>query len=575
MQPDTHGYFVAELSNIAPGTRYFYLLDENEQDLPDPASHFQPEGVHGPSAVVDHRAYAWKNQAWKNIPVRDLILYELHVGTFTPEGTFTAMIPRLNDLAETGINAIELMPISQFPGNRNWGYDGVLPYAVQNTYGTPEEFKQLIDECHARGIAVFLDLVYNHLGPEGNYFGQYGPYFTDRYCTPWGEAINFDGEYCDAVRDYFSDNTLHWFEHYRIDGLRLDAIHAVLDNSAIHFWEYTTDKLHHLSREKGRPMYLIAESDLNSPKVVRPTEVGGYGFDAQWLDDFHHILYVLVDPAGRERYADFNGLEHLAKALQEGFVHSGEYVEFRKKKYGASSAGVPGDRFVVFTQNHDQVGNRVEGERLSVLVSFDAQKLAAAVMLLSPYIPMLFMGEEYAEDAPFLYFISHTDPELIEAVRKGRKEEFANYNGDAEPPDPQDEQTFNKVKLQWQKRNEGKHRVMHQWYRELIQLRKQHPALSCPEKNCLRAVPVHDQVLMMQRWDAQEYLMCFFNFSDQPVRITQPDSTRTWRKLLDSSATQWRENAADHTTDSSLPERLESTTQLLLPPWAVLVYEGQ
>ncbi|MCC9136085.1 malto-oligosyltrehalose trehalohydrolase [Pontibacter silvestris] len=417
MQKDKYGYFKVELTDIQPGTKYFFMPD-GETDYPDPASNYQPEDVHGPSQVVNHSAYAWQDTNWRGLPFKDLVLYELHVGTFTKEGTFEAIIPLLNDIAETGINAIELLPVSQFPGNRNWGYDGVYPYAVQASYGGPDSLKKLVDACHTSGIAVFLDVVYNHLGPEGNYFAKYGPYFTDQYCTPWGDALNFDGAWSDGVREYFSNNPLYWFEHYHLDGLRLDAIHTVYDTGAVCFWELTHNKKEELEQKLGRPLHMIAESDLNSPKVVKAPEVGGYGFTAQWLDDFHHALYVLLHQEGQKYYEDFGQMEQLAKAYTDGFVHSGEYVGFRKRKHGASSVGVPSDKFVVFTQNHDQVGNHVGSLRLSSLIDFERLKLGAAAIILAPYVPMLFMGDEYAEEAPFYYFISHSDTDLIKAVKR-------------------------------------------------------------------------------------------------------------------------------------------------------------
>src|SRR5690606_29059914 len=417
------------------------------------------------------------DQNWKGIPFADLVLYELHVGTFTEPGTFEAIIPRLKELAETGINAIELMPVSQFPGHRNWGYDGVYPYAVQNSYGGPNGLKKLVNACHHRGIAVFLDVVCNHLGPEGNYFGKFGPYFTEKYTTPWGSAINFDGKWSDGVREYFANNALHWFEHYHIDGLRCDAVHETYDMGAVNFWELTHDKVKALGQRLGRHLHLVAESDLNSPRVVMPPEVGGWGFAAQWLDDFHHSSYVLLDKSGKSRYGDFGRMDQLAKAIKEGFVHSGEYVNFRKRKHGASSAGLPGDKFVAFHQNHDQVGNRAGGERLGMLVGFERVKLAAALLMLSPYVPMLFMGEEYGDPSPFFYFVSHSDPELIQAVREGRKKEFAAYHGNAELRDPQEEETFRESILQWKLRMRGKHSVLRNWYATLITLRKTLPAL--------------------------------------------------------------------------------------------------
>ncbi|WP_262918585.1 malto-oligosyltrehalose trehalohydrolase [Telluribacter sp. SYSU D00476] len=574
MKPLDYGYFQLEVTNAAPGTRYFYRPDD-EKDFPDPASHYQPEGVHGPSEVVDHSAYSWQDQGWRGIPLKDLILYELHVGTFTPEGTFESMIPYLDDLVHLGVNAIELMPVSQFPGGRNWGYDGVYPYAVQNSYGGPDGLKKLVDACHAKGIAVFLDVVYNHLGPEGNYFGQFGPYFTDKYHTPWGDALNFDGEWSDGVRDYFANNVLHWFEKYHFDGLRLDAIHAVYDTGAVHFWEYTYGKVRQLEQKLGRPLYMIAESDLNSPKVVKVPDVGGFGFDGQWLDDFHHALYVMLDKEGKNRYEDFGSMQQLAKAFSEGFVHSGDYVNFRKRKHGVSSAGVSGEKFVVFNQNHDQVGNRVQGERLCMLVDFERTKLAAAAILLSPYLPMLFMGEEYADQSPFFYFVSHSDQDLIKAVQEGRKKEFEGFQWDVEPPDPQDEDTFNRSKLQWHKRQSGKHSIMLEWHRRLIELRKTNPVLHNPSKNDLYVQVLGQQGLVLQRRseDQLTYLLCIFNFSDEPLAFTPTDQSNQWFKVIDSKEEEWLEKP--EVTGEAAPQRVDANQEIQIAPCSVCVYSNK
>ncbi len=573
MHPGGEGYYTLEAEAVYPGTRYFYM-PEGEEDYPDPASFYQPDGVHEASAVVDHAAYTWQDGNWRGLPFQDLVLYELHVGTFTPEGTFAAIIPRLEELAETGINAIELMPVAAFPGNRNWGYDGVYPYAVQNSYGGPEGLKLLVDACHARGIAVFLDVVYNHLGPEGNYLSQFGPYFTDQYNSPWGDALNFDGAWSDGVRAYFSDNPLYWFEHYHLDGLRFDAIHAVIDNGAVHIWELIHQKTKQLEQRLGRRLYLTAESDYNSPRVVKNPEVGGYGFDAQWLDDFHHALYVLLDKKGQVRYVDFGKMEQLAKAYNDGFVHSGEFVSFRKRRHGASSAGIAGDRFIAFNLNHDQAGNRAKGERLSVLVNTDRLKLAAAALLLSPYVPLLFMGEEYAEDAPFFYFVSHSDKELIHAVREGRKKEFASYKWEVEPPDPQAEQTFEDCKLRWEKRRDGKHRMLLDWHRTLIGLRRTHPVLREVGKNNVRAHVLGTQGLLLHRQteDGLQHLVCFFNFSESPLPCTLPDWSPDWQLVLDSTATEWQARKKGPTEPT--PEKVKAATELQLPPLSVLVYEG-
>ena len=568
------GYFTLTLDGILPGTRYYFASTSDEK-YPDPASHYQPEGVHGPSEVVNHHAYAWQDKDWRGIPFKDLIIYELHIGTFTKEGTCEAIIPYLDDLAATGINALELMPVSQFAGNRNWGYDGVYPYAVQNSYGGPEGLKKLVDACHARGIAVFLDVVYNHLGPEGNYFAKYGPYFTDKYATPWGTAINFDGDWSDGVRDYFALNVIHWFEVYHLDGLRLDAVHTIYDTGAVSFWEFLHQKIKRLQQRVGRTFYLIAESDLNSPRVVKSPEIGGHGFDAQWLDDFHHARDVLLDPAGRERYEDFGQMEQLAKAYTDGFVHSGEYVKFRKRKHGASSVGLPGDQFVVFNQNHDQIGNRVGGERLSLLVDFERQKLAAAAILLSPYVPMLFMGEEYGEDTPFFYFVSHSEPELIEAVREGRRKEFENYQWDTEPPRPDDEDTFRRSRIDWTKRTRGKYLTMLQWHQTLIGLRRTEPTLQNVRKNEVRVHVLNRKGYLLQRIseDEEEHLFCLFNLCDDPISYTFPDWQGTWKKILDSKESHWLENPTPESPIYPAEVLPESTLELL--PASVAVYQFQ
>lgn len=573
MDQDENGYFLAEVS-APPGTRYFFKPG-GKADYPDPASHFQPEGVHGPSEVVDHSVFNWTDGNWKGIPFKELILYELHVGTFTEEGTFEAIIPFLEDLASLGINALELMPVSQFPGSRNWGYDQTYPYAVQNSYGGPEGLKKLINACHVTGIAVFLDVIYNHLGPEGNYFHQFGPYFSDKYKTPWGKALNFDGEWSDGVREYFSVNVSHWFENYHVDGLRCDAIHMVYDSGAVNFWELTTKKVEALEQKLGRPLYLIAESDLNSPKVIKSTDIGGYGFTAQWLDDFHHALYVLLDKKGKNYYIDFGQVEQLAKAYTDGFVHSGEYVFFRKRKHGASSAGIRGDKFVAFIQNHDLVGNHPLTSRLSRLVNFEQLKIAAAALMLSPYVPMLFMGEEYGEESPFFYFISHSEEELIKAVREGRKKEFENFNWEAEPPDPQDESTFLRSKIQWYKRIDGKHALLLEWHKKLIALRKTNAILQNFSKNDIRVSVSGQQVLAMLRQSTNglQHLLAIFNLSARPAAFTFPYTAYGWVKLLDSKNAEWiigqdREESGIH------PERVVSGEQVICKPQSFILYQS-
>lgn len=538
------GYWHALVDGVSPATRYLYRLD-GEQERPDPASFFQPEGVHGPSQIVDHHSFPWEDQGWPGINLAEMIIYELHPGTFTPEGTFTAIIPRLPELLDLGINTIEIMPVAQFPGERNWGYDGTYPFAVQNSYGGPEGLKRLVNECHKQGLAVILDVVYNHLGPEGNYLWDYGPYFTDKYKTPWGPAVNFDDAYSDHVRNYFINNALYWFKHYHFDGLRLDAIHGIYDLSAWPFLQELAENIEEFSAQAKRKYYLVPESDRNDARVIRPRELGGYGHDAQWCDDYHHCLHTLLTGENQGYYEDFGRIEHLVKALRDGYVYSGQYSPYRKRRHGNSCQDRPARQFVVFAQNHDQVGNRLQSERLSSLVPFEALKLAAGAVILSPFIPLLFMGEEYGEEAPFLYFISHQDPALVEAVRKGRKEEFQAFQWHGEPPDPQSEETFQRSKLRWETRTAGKHAVLRNFYKELLRLRREHPALSRPDNDHLEVFGSEaEKVVWMRRWrpEAPGQILVIFNFDKSartiPTKYLCPAGR--WQRLLDSAAEIWQ-----------------------------------
>ncbi len=422
MQRRERGYFECEVRGIKPGTRYFYRID-GERDRPDPASRFQPEGVHKASAVVDP-FFPWSDASWQGIPLHQYITYELHVGTFSPEGTFESAIRYLEDLKQLGITAIELMPVAQFPGGRNWGYDGVHPFAVQNTYGGPAGLKRLVDAAHQRGLAVVMDAVYNHVGPEGNYLSEFGHYFTDRHHTPWGSAVNFDDHGSDEVRRFFIENALSWIDDYHIDALRLDAVHAIFDFSAMPFLEELADAVRIEGERLGRRVYTIAESSLNDSRLINPKELGGFGIDAQWSDDFHHALRTELTEERSGYYVDYHGFPDIAKAYRDGFVQDGRYSQYRGRRHGNSVRHLDPMKLVVCSQNHDQVGNRLLGKRLTELISFEQQKLAAAAVILSPYQPMLFMGEEYGEPARFQFFVSHTDPDLIEAVRNGRKQEF-------------------------------------------------------------------------------------------------------------------------------------------------------
>jgi maltooligosyltrehalose trehalohydrolase len=536
---DGCGYHRGVVEDVSPGARYMYRLD-GQTDRPDPASRYQPEGVHGPSEVVE-TGFNWKDIGWSGLPLSQYIIYELHVGTFSKEGTFDALIGFLDDLKDLGITAVELMPLAQFPGERNWGYDGVYPFAVQNSYGSPQGLKRLVDACHRKGLAVVLDVVYNHLGPEGNYLGDYGPYFSDRYHTPWGAPINFDGPQGDEVRRYFIENALYWIIEGHIDALRLDAVHAILDFSAYPFLQELAETVHIQAERLNRRVYLIAESALNDARLIRPRELMGFGLDAQWSDDFHHSLHTLITGENMGYYQDFGEFTQLIKAYGEGFVYSGEYSKFRSRRHGNSSRAVPPKRFVVFAQNHDQVGNRMNGERLSPLVSFDALKLAAACVLLSPFIPLLFMGEEYGETAPFPYFISHTDGELVRAVREGRRREFAGFHWAGEPPDPQDDRTFRSAKLNHSLRHQaGNHRVLNSYYRELIRLRREIDALSLLSKDHMEIKgDIHHRVLFVRRWTDVDEVFLVLSFNRETVWVFAPIPKGQWEKRVDSNDSRW------------------------------------
>ena len=533
-----YGYWHLATNKLKEGAAYRFSLDGKEP-LPDPASLSQPEGVHGPSVALDLSRFTWTDRSWKNIPLEKYILYELHTGTFTAAGSFEAVEEKLDHLLELGVNAIEVMPVAQFPGSRNWGYDGVYPFAVQHSYGGPRALHQLVDRCHRKGIAVVLDVVYNHMGPEGNYFAAYAPYFTEKYNTPWGGAINFDDQWCDGVRRYFIENVLMWFRDFHIDALRLDAVHAIRDLSPNHILREIRQHTDQLMKATGRTHYLIVESDLNDTRFINPLQQQGYGMDAQWTDEFHHALRVSSGQPPSGYYSDFNGLQHLAKAYTDAYVYDGQFSPHRKRKFGVKAAENPGQQFVVFSQNHDQVGNRMLGERTSSLVGFEMQKLLAAAVMVSPFIPMLFMGEEWSEPHPFLYFVSHTDPDLAEAVRKGRREEFASFHAQGEAPDPMAEKTFERSKLQWQLLDKEHHRLMFHYYKKLIGLRKSHPLMQSLNRKALDATadPAR-QLLFLHRWNHEKHLYCLMNFSKNEQEVALP-SNRKWNCLLASSEKEW------------------------------------
>ncbi|MDD2310066.1 MAG: malto-oligosyltrehalose trehalohydrolase [Desulfuromonadaceae bacterium] len=559
-------YFQGTLP-AAPGDRYWYWLD-GWLRRPDPVSRSQPDGVHGPSQVIDPE-FAWSDGRWRGIALEEYIFYELHVGSFTPQGTFDGVISRLDYLVELGITAVELMPVAQFPGERNWGYDGTFPFAPQNSYGGHEGLKRLVDACHSRGLAVTLDVVYNHLGPEGNYLHGFGPYFTDRYRTPWGDAVNFDGPDSDAVRDYFIANALYWITEYHIDALRLDAIHGIYDFSALHILRELTEAVHRQGAALKRQVHVIAESDLNDVRVVNPPESGGYGLDAQWNDDFHHALRSLLTSDRAGYYADFGLFSNLVKGFEEGFVLSGGYSAYRKRRHGSSSADIPPCQLVVFSQNHDQVGNRMRGERPGEHLTLQQLKLAAATVLLSPYLPLLFMGEEYAESAPFPYFVSHGDAELVAAVRQGRLEEFTSFGNQGSPPDPEAEATFLSAKLDQEQRHLGDQRAIFAFYRELIRLRKDYASIPWMSRENLQVVACEEeQVLVITRSSDDGQLLCLFNYSDQNRVITPALVGGTMNVLLDSTG--YYRPGSVVTMYTTRPETFQT-----LAPFGVVVYRKE
>ncbi|MFH1079434.1 MAG: malto-oligosyltrehalose trehalohydrolase [Pseudomonadota bacterium] len=567
MEQDGFGYWKVIAHDTSPGTRYFYSLNQSFK-RPDPASFFQPQGVHGPSEVIHQHDFTWEDLSWRGIPLEEMIIYELHVGAFTAEGTFAAIIPRINDLKDLGITAIEIMPVAQFPGGRNWGYDGVYPFAVQNSYGGPDGLKQLVNACHKNGLAVILDVVYNHLGPEGNYLDDFGPYFTEKYQTPWGRAINFDSAYCDGVRNYFITNALFWFRHYHIDALRLDAIHGIYDMSPTHILEEIVGETEKFSSEQGRKFYLIAESDLNNPRIIHPRSVGGHGIDAQWCDDFHHSLHTLLTGEREGYYADFGSIDHLKTAFAEGYVYSGQYSAYRNRRHGASARHHKASQFVVYSQNHDQVGNRMLGERLSAIINFEGLKLAAGTVFLSRYIQLLFMGEEYGEVSPFLYFIDHSDPELIRAVREGRKNEFRSFAWRREPPDPQDLETFCASKLKWELRSLGNHNVLLNLYRQLIKLKKELPALRCDDSS-LRIITCSKEhnIITFERFNNECRILGIMNFNKEQITTVIDLPEGRWNKLLDSADSRWMGPGA------LLPDVLLHDATYRIPPLSFVLYE--
>ena len=490
--------------------------------------------MHGPSVVVDSGAVRWTDQGFTGHAQKDLVFYELHVGTFTAAGTFEAMIPELDRLVDLGITAIELMPIAEFPGSRNWGYDGVHLYAPQSTYGGPAGLRRLVDAAHARGLSVVLDAVYNHLGPEGNYLAEFGPYFTDRYKTPWGSAVNFDGPDAGGVRRHFVENARYWVREFHVDGFRLDAIHAIYDASPVHILTEITEAAREEGRRLGRPVHVVAESHDNDRNLVRPAAEGGIGLDALWSDDFHHAVHTVLTRESVGYYADFGAPAQLARAIEQGFAFQGEMSEYFGRERGTPSADLPGERFIISVQNHDQVGNRALADRLSAMLPFEAVKLAAAMLFVAPALPLLFMGEEYGETAPFQYFTSFIDRELTEAVRRGRAAEFARFAWARPIPDPDAPSTFVASRLNHSLAGAPRHRELLHYYRRWLELRRSHAALGAEDKDRTRVtLDPAGEVLTVRRSAASgEAIVLTANLTAEARPMEVPGGVR---RLLDSA----------------------------------------
>ncbi|MGD6810001.1 MAG: malto-oligosyltrehalose trehalohydrolase [Candidatus Bathyarchaeia archaeon] len=560
-----NGYWTTQLKQAKPDIEYMFQLD-SKPAKPDPASHFQPKGVFGPSRVINQESYVWKDKAWHGLDFKDLVFYEVHVGTFTLQGTLAAMQERIAELADFGINALELMPVTQFSGNRGWGYDGVFPFALQNTYGNPDDLKALVDECHKRGVTVFLDFVYNHIGPEGNILNDYAPYFTNDRMTTWGPTLNIDGPNSSGVRNYFLENTLHWFHDYHIDGIRLDAILWIVDKSSKHFLSELNQAVQKYAQETERQLYMIAETGYNEPAVLTPAETDGYGFNAQWLDDYHHALFSVLTGENRSYYIDFTKVELLADALTDAYVYVKKPPEFRRRRPEESFRQIPAYRFVVFSQNHDQIGNRLQGDRLGAISGLEASKVAAGMVLLSPYVPLLFMGQEYGENTPFMFFTDYQDKGLANAIREGRKKEFTDFHWTGNVPDPQSLECFTKSKIKWEKRNQGINSKIVGYYKTLIDLRKKVPALQTGKNRNIKTVNTQNKALLIEKQKNNSKAYIIANL-DKETQTIQTMLSGNFRKVLDSKSPVFGGESA------SLPETLSSNMKI--PGFCFAVYLNQ
>ncbi|MGN6495600.1 MAG: malto-oligosyltrehalose trehalohydrolase [Agriterribacter sp.] len=566
MHRDEQGYWTIEMNDARPGDRYAFKADDGTA-LPDPASRCQPDGVHGLSCIIDNH-FSWTDDEWRGLPLNEMVIYEIHVGAFTEQGTFEGIISKLPYLRSLGINTIELMPVFSFPGSRNWGYDLVYPYSVHTVYGGHEGLKKLVDAAHSHGIAVLMDVVYNHLGPEGNYFEQYGPYTTEKYKTPWGKAINFDDAYCDAVRSYYWYNALMWLDEFHVDGLRLDAVHAIWDNSANPFIAALQTKVSDLEKATGRKKILIAEFDLNNPKIIAPPETGGSGLAGQWNDEFHHALHAVITGETNGYYEDFGSVELLAKAFRDCYVFTGEYSSHRKKNFGAlPHPSLDYSRFVVFGQNHDQIGNRRLGDRLATQLSSDQLKLVAATVLLSPFVPLLYMGEEYGETNPFPFFADYGDPALRKAVVKSRKDEFAHFKDEREAPDPCDVATFESARLQWNIEQDERKKMLFEYYRWLIAFRNSNPAMRATARNAVEVFHTSgESIIGLKRKSEKDELLIILHFSGHPAAYHHPIH-QPMRQCFDSNAPQW------HGTGQQAPAHIQPGVPFNVDGFSVTIYQ--
>ena len=553
MQRGDGGWWVADVPDAGHGTDYRFSLD-GADPLPDPRSRWQPHGVDGPSRVLDPSRLAWTDSGWSGARVAAGVVYELHIGTFSTDGTFDGAVEHLDHLVELGITHVEVLPVVEFSGDRGWGYDGVDLFAVHHAYGGPEGFARFVDACHARGLAVVVDVVYNHLGPAGNYLDRFGPYFTDRYRTPWGTAVNYDDAGSDEVRAFVVDNALMWLRDYHVDALRLDAVHAIYDQSATHLLEELQLRVEALAAELDRPLELIAESDLNDPRIVSPRERGGYGLAAQWSDDFHHALHATLTGERGGYYADFDGLPSLATALRRVFVYAGEHSPYRDRRHGREPVGLPATRFLGYLQDHDQVGNRAAGDRSSHLLSTGLLEVAATLVLLGPFVPMLFQGEEWGATAPFQYFTDHPDPDLAEAVRTGRRSEFAAFGWRPEDvPDPQAAETFERSRLDWAEVEKDPHARLLAWHRTLIALRRSTPELTDGDLTRLDVAADPEGSWLMLRRPPYDVVV---NLAADPATVPLPPARRT--TVLSSQPAEVSRDAVVMAPESAAVLRVES-----------------